>query len=82
MNWSLRMLFALKQKYNIGLEVGLLDHTATLFLVFEGNSTLYILLSIMIAPIYIPTNRVGGFRKWILKRIKSVSLDYEKQHNW
>ena len=73
------MLFALKQKYNIGLEVGLLDHMATLFLVFEGNSTLSILFSLMIAPIYIPTNSVGGIPKWILKRIKSVSLDYEKQ---
>ena len=36
----------------------LLDHMATLFLVFRGTSTL---LSIVMAPIYIPTNSVGEF---------------------
>ena len=38
--------------------VGLLDHMATLFLVFKGTS---ILFSIVTAQIYIPTNSVGGF---------------------
>ena len=38
--------------------VGLLDHTATLFLVFWGTS---IPLSIVAAPIYIPNSSVGGF---------------------
>ena len=37
--------------------VGLLDHMATLFLDFRGTS---ILFSIVAAPIYIPTNNVGG----------------------
>ena len=36
----------------------LLDHMATLFLVFWGTSMLF---SIAAAPIYIPTNSVGGF---------------------
>ena len=39
-------------------EVGLVDHMATLFLVFLGNS---ILFSIVIVPIYIPTNSVIQF---------------------
>ena len=38
--------------------VGLLDHKATLFLVFGGTS---ILFSTVAAPIFIPTNSVGGF---------------------
>ena len=38
-------------------ELGLLDHMGALFLVFSGNS---ILFSIAAAPIYIPTNSVGG----------------------
>ena len=38
--------------------VGLLDHTAPLFLVFWGPS---ILFSIVAAPTYILTNNVGGF---------------------
>ena len=37
--------------------VGLLDHTVALFLDFERNSLLF---SIVAAPIYIPTNSVGG----------------------
>ena len=37
--------------------VGLLDHMVVLFLVFLGTS---ILFSIVAAPIYIPTNGVGG----------------------
>ena len=41
--------------------VGLLDHMATLFLVFWGTS---ILFSTVAAPIYIPTNRVGAFPKF------------------
>ena len=38
--------------------VGLLDHMATLFLVFWGTS---ILFSIVTIPIYIPSNIVRGF---------------------
>ena len=38
--------------------VRLLDHMVVLFLVFKRTS---ILFSIVAAPIYIPTNRVGGF---------------------
>ena len=38
--------------------VGLLVHVVVLFLVFWEN---FILFSIVAAPIYIPTNRVGGF---------------------
>ena len=40
------------------LGVGLLDHMAILFLVSEGTS---IHVSIVVVPIYIPTNNVGGF---------------------
>ena len=39
-------------------DLGLLDHMATLFLVFWGTSMLF---SIVAAPIYIPTDSVGGF---------------------
>ena len=39
-------------------EVGLLDHMVTLSLGFYGTSLLF---SIVGAPIYIPTNSVGGF---------------------
>ena len=38
--------------------VGFLDFRVDLYLVFRGSS---ILFSIVVAPIYIPTNRVGGF---------------------
>ena len=38
--------------------VGLLDLMVALFLVFKGNCVLF---SMMAAPIYIPTNSVGGF---------------------
>ena len=37
--------------------VGLLDNMVVLFLVFKGTS---ILFSIVVVPIYIPTNSVGG----------------------
>ena len=39
-------------------EVGLLDHTVALFLVFWGNSILFFTVAI---PIYIPTNSTQGF---------------------
>ena len=35
----------------------MLDHTVTLFLVFKGTSILFLIVA---APIYIPTNSVGG----------------------
>ena len=38
--------------------VGFLDHMVVLFLVFKGAS---ILLSIVVAPIYFPTNNEVGF---------------------
>ena len=38
--------------------VGLLDHMVALFLAFKVTS---VLSSIMAAPIYIPTSRIGGF---------------------
>ena len=51
-------LFRLEFSLDICPGVGLLDHTATLFLAFWGTS---ILFSIVATPIYIPTNSVGGF---------------------
>ena len=41
--------------------VGLLDHIATLFLVFLWT---FILFSIVTTPIHIPTNSVGGLPFW------------------
>ena len=38
-------------------EVGLLDHVVALFLLFKGIYVLFILT----APVYIPTDSVGGF---------------------
>ena len=38
--------------------VGLLDHMVALFLVFWETSVLFSLVAV---PVYIPTNRVGGF---------------------
>ena len=51
-------LFELKFCLDICLEVGLLNHMVTLFLVFWGNSLLF---SRVAAPNYILTNSVGGF---------------------
>ena len=51
-------LFELQFSLGIRPEVGLLDHTISQFLVLKGTS---ILLSIVVVPIYIPINRVGGF---------------------
>ena len=51
-------VFKLDLSLDICPGVGLLDHMATLFLVFKGTS---ILFSIVAAPIYIPTIRVQGF---------------------
>ena len=42
----------------IYLEVGLMDHMVTLFLIFWGTP---IVFSIMAAPVYIPTNSVQEF---------------------
>ena len=38
--------------------VGLLDNLVTLFLLFQATS---MLLSTVVAPVYIPTNGLGGF---------------------
>ena len=53
---SFQIIVFIFSRYMPGM--GLLDHTVSLFLVFKGTS---ILFSIVIAPIYIPTNSVGGF---------------------
>ena len=50
-------LFELRFSPDICPGVGLLDHMVTLFLVFSETS---ILFSIVIAPIYIPTNSGGS----------------------
>ena len=39
--------------------VELLDHMVALYLVFLGTSILFSIM--VVAPIYIPTNSVGGF---------------------
>ena len=53
--------------------MGLLDHRIALFLVFKETS---ILFSIGAAPIYIPTNGVGGFPfLHILKLVISCLFD-------
>ena len=38
--------------------VGLQGHMVALFLIFKGTSILFFLIA---APIYVPTNSVGGF---------------------
>ena len=50
--------FKLEFPLDVCLRVGLLDGMVALFLVFQGIS---MQLSIAVAPIYIPTNSVGGF---------------------
>ena len=52
-------LFELALLSSLGIcpELALLDHMATPFLVFEGTSVLFPMVA---APIYIPTNNVGG----------------------
>ena len=49
-------LFELEFSPDICLEVELLDHMATLFLVFKGNPLMF---SIVVAPVYIPTSSAG-----------------------
>ena len=51
-------LFQLKFCLDICPEVRLLDHMVVLYLVFSGTS---ILFSIVVVPVYIPTNCVEGF---------------------
>ena len=51
-------LFKLEFSPDVCPGVRFLTHMVTLFLVFSGTS---ILFSIVAAPIYIPTNSVGGF---------------------
>ena len=53
-------MYLLELEYSLDIRPGvvLLGHMATLFLVVEGTSMLF---SIVAAPIYFPTNRVGGF---------------------
>ena len=58
--WTLGCMYLFKLEFSLDIcpGMGLLDHMATLFLVFWRTS---ILFSIVAAPIYIPTNSVGGF---------------------
>jgi len=58
MNTGVRVSFQIRVFSIYMPRNGLLDHMAALFLVFKGNS---ILFSVVVAPIYIPTNSVGGF---------------------
>ena len=48
---------------DICLGVGLLDHMATLFLVFGGTSELF---TIVVAPVDISTNSGGGLRSILI----------------
>ena len=56
-NIGVHVSFQIEFSLGICPRVGLLDHMITLFLVFEGIS---ILFSIVTTPIYILTNSVGG----------------------
>ena len=58
MNTGVRVSFQIRVFSRYMPRSELLDHMAALFLVFKGNS---ILFSTVVAPIYIPTNSVGGF---------------------
>ena len=58
MNIGLHYYFELWFSLDICPGVGLLDHVVVLFLVFWESS---ILFSIVVVPIYIPTNSVGWF---------------------
>ena len=58
MNIGVHVSFQIMVFPDICPGVGLLNHMASLLLVFLRNS---ILFSIVAAPIYIPTNSVGGF---------------------
>ena len=57
-NTGVRVSVQIDLSLDICPGVELLDHMATLFIVFKGTS---ILFSIVATPIYIPTNSVGGF---------------------
>ena len=59
LQWGYRYRFKLLFSFSLNKypEVDLLDHMATLFLVFWGPS---ILFSIVAAPTYIPTNCIEG----------------------
>ena len=58
MNIGVHVFFELEFSLDICPGVGLLDYTVALYLVFKGIS---ILVSIVVALVYIPTNSVGGF---------------------
>ena len=51
-------LFELQFSLDICLGIVLLDHMATLVLVFKGTSILFFVVA---APVYIPTNSVRRF---------------------
>ena len=57
-NTGVQVFFKLKFSLSICPGVGLLDHTATVSLVFRGT---FILFSIVAAPTYISTNKVREF---------------------
>ena len=60
LQWTLGCMYLFELWFSLDIcpGFGLLDHMTTLFLALWGN---FILFSIMTAPIYIPTNRVGQF---------------------
>ena len=58
MNIGVHASFGIIFFLNICPEVGLLDHMATLFLIFRGST---ILFSIVAAPIHFPNSSLGGF---------------------
>ena len=64
MNIGVHVSFDLWFPLDICPQVGLQNHMLTLFLVFQGTSTLF---SIVAAPVYIPTNRVEASFKRLLE---------------
>ena len=64
MNIGVHVSFDLWFPLDICPQVGLQNHMLTLFLVFQGTSTLF---SIVAAPVYIPTNSVEASFKRLLE---------------
>ena len=58
LQWTLGRMFLFKRKFCPSICPGVLDHMVVLVLVFKGTSVLF---SLVAAPIYTPTSRIGGF---------------------
>ena len=60
LQWTSGCIYLFKFCFSLDIcpGVGLLDHMIILFLVLKGN---FILSSIMVIPLYIPTNNIGKF---------------------